>query len=351
MKKSVKITLITVGIILCAIFIVVIGCSIFAHGKNDDSQPTKELSSWMSMIKDETPLKNVAIPGAHDAGTAGISYLAETQDRNTFELLACGTRYLDLRVTKSGDALKIFHGPFKGVTLQEVMSAAVTFLKNNPTETLILDFQHFEGGAQKNVFQTIESYLQTTTEGLDAGLAVTNATHKTDAEFVDALTLGECRGKCLVLWGEDEKDEYCKFNYIFKRNNDAGTMENCSLQSYYESSLNKKSSANYMKNALPHYVDLYKKQNVGLFVLQGQLTDGLFVFGPRFREAQHCDNMNDYVKNLYKSDDIETINIIIRDFVSPSKNALTINLNEAKGIVKPEYAFNFAKTVKDNLKN
>lgn len=349
MKKSVKITLITLGAILCAILIVIAGCAIFAHSKDDGAQPTNELKSWMSYINDDTLLKNVVIPGAHDAGTAGISYLAETQDRQVAELLDCGTRYLDLRVAKAGDQMKIYHGPFKGVTLDEVMTAIQNFLYWNPTEILILDFQHFDGDAEQQTLEKVHEYLGFWLDMVDGEKVIKNNTDKTDVEFIDGLTLGRCRGKCLVMWGGSKADEYSKeTNYVFKRNNDEGTRGGV-LHSYYESALNKKSSANYVENALPHYVDLYKKHNSGLFVLQGQLTDGMLVFGPRFREAQHADNMNKYVENLATSDDLGYINIIIRDFVSPHKNALTLKLNVAKGIVKPDCVETYNKMIRDNL--
>ena len=74
----------------------------------------------------------------------------------------------------------------------------------------------------------------------------------------------------------------------------------------------------------------------GLFVLQGQLTDGALVFGPRYREACHEKNMNAYVYGLAENESLEKINIIIRDFISPSKNAYTLRLNLAKGIVKDD---------------
>jgi len=350
MKKSVKITLITLGAILCAILIVVASCAIFAHSKDDGTQPTAELKGWMSYIRDDVLLKNVVIPGAHDTGTAGISYLAETQDKNIAELLDCGTRYLDLRVAKAGDQLKIYHGPFKGVTLDEVMTAIQNFLYWNPTEMLILDFQHFDGDAEQQTLEKVQQYLGFWLDMKDGEKVVMNDTDKTDVEFADGLTLGQCRGKCLVMWGGSKVDEYVKdTNYVFKRNNDEGTRENSVLHSYYDGALNKKSSSHYVENALPHYLDMYKKQNSGLFVLQGQLTDGLFVFGPRFREAQHVDNMNKYIENLCKSDDLGYINIVIRDFVTPHKNALTLKLNAAKGIVKPDCVETYNKMIEDNL--
>lgn len=333
MSKRKKITLISLSVVLATILCTVGVLIIVANSQNDNSEPTQELSQWMSMIKDETLLKKVVIPGAHDAGTKGLSYLAETQDRDTADMLSCGTRYFDLRVSKTKDGeLKIYHGPFKGVTLDSVLEQIKQFLQANPTEALILDFQHFDGGAEQDTKTKVLALPVVQAQG-------------DFVEFVDNLTVGEIRGKCLILWGDDSADGVT----FLRRNNDEGTIENSALQSYYEGRLNKKSSKNYIKNALPHYIEMYKQQGKGLFVLQGQLTDGLFIFGPRFREATHNKNMNKYVEGLKDSADLDVINIIMRDYVSPHKNCLTLQLNLTKDNVKPEHTTAFQQMIKDNV--
>ena len=334
MSKKRKLSIICLLVVLVLILGAVGVLVLVANSQNDKSQPTKELSQWMSMIKDDALLKNVVIPGAHDAGTKGLPWLAETQDRDTADMLECGTRYLDLRVSKTKDGqLKIYHGPFKGVTLDSVLEDITKFLQENATETLILDFQHFDGEAEQDVKTKVLATLPVVKAEGDF------------VEFVDSLTLGEVRGKCLILWGADSAD-----NEVFlRRNNDAGTLEKCALQSYYEGSLNKKSSKTYVKEALQHYIDLYKQQGQGLFVLQGQLTDGLFVFGPHFREATHNKNMNGYVANLKDSADLEVINIIMRDYVTPHKNCLALQLNLTKGTVKSESTAAFQTMLDENL--
>ncbi len=338
MKKSHKV-LIACGSVLLAFIIVISVCAGIAHSRDDKTLPTPELSCWMGLIKDDTLIKNLVITGAHDAGTCGISYLAETQDRTTKELLDCGTRYLDLRVTEHKGKYQIYHGPFRGVTLDSVLNDVYEFVTKNSSETVILDFQHFDNGASQGAFDIMQKTL--------GKILVSNTTDKTDVEFINRLTLGEMRGKCLVVWG----DEYEKFENsdVFKRNNDDGDRENCVIHSFYQTSLNKKSSKTYIKEALPKYIDMYKEKGNGMFVLQGQLTDGMFIFGPRFREATHCDNMNEYVKNLAKSAELNNVNIIMRDFVSPSKNAITLKLNVTKGLVKDECTEVYAKMIEANL--
>ena len=317
------------------ILIAVVSVIAVANSQNDKSKPTAELSQWMDMIKDDTLLKNVVIPGAHDAGTFGLPYLAETQDRDTAEMLACGIRYLDLRVAKTKDGeLKIYHGPFKGVTLDSVLESISDFITKNPSEALILDFQHFDGDAERDVQSKVSANLPVVTASGDF------------VEFVDNLTLGEIRGKCLVLWGADSAD-----NEVFlRRNNDEGTLPNTALQSYYEGSRNKKSSSVYIDEALPYYIGRYKQDGKGLFVLQGQLTDGLFVFGPHFREATHNANMNAYVESLKTSPDLSIINIIMRDYVTPYKNCLALQLNLTKGIVKADRINAYQLMIDNNLR-
>ena len=323
-------------LVALALIVLVIGSLILvANSQNDGSQPSAELSRWMSMIEDETLLKNVVIPGAHDAGTMGLLWLAETQDLGTADMLACGIRYLDLRVSKTKDGeLKIYHGPFKGVTLDSVLKDVSEFLSKNATEALILDFQHFEGDAEQDVKAKVTAELPVVRADGDY------------VDFVDGLTLGEIRGKCLILWGDDSADG----EVFLRRNNDEGTLGKAALQSYYESARNKKSSSVYVNETLPYYIERYKQNGKGLFVLQGQLTDGLFVFGPHFREATHNKNMNEYVQSLQNSPDLDVINIIMRDYVTPYKNCLALQLNLTKNLVKSDSIAAFQKMIEDNIR-
>ncbi|MDE7373699.1 MAG: phosphatidylinositol-specific phospholipase C domain-containing protein [Clostridia bacterium] len=333
MKLGVKITLIVLGAFLLSIILSFAICEGIATRINDKTKPIAELSAWQAQIKDETLLKNVATPGAHDAGSVGMAWFSETQDRDIAGLLACGTRYLDFRIkVKDGEA-RMFHGPAVSLYLKDMLRDVRDFLVANPSEAVILDFQKFaKDDAKGATLELIDEYL--------ADKLIVNDTEKSDIEFVDTLTLGEARGKCIVFWGVIDGTSLS--DKFFLRNNDKGNrFEGCmaSLQSYYTRSWNwYYSSKDYIKKALPAYIQMYSELNngQGLFVLQGQLTDGALVFGPRYREACHEKNMNAYVYGLAENENLATINIIIRDFISPSKNAYTLRLNLAKGIVKDE---------------
>ena len=148
------------------------------------------------------------------------------------------------------------------------------------------------------------------------------------------------------MWGRETEEILAK-KHVFKRNNDDGTRTDSVIQSYYKTSYNTKSSKQYINTVLPQYIEKYKEIDSGLFVLQGQLTDGMYVRGPKFREATHTDNMNEYVRRLNGSVDFDKINIIMRDFVTPYKNCCAIQLNFPKSNVKTDSHKDFLQMLKD----
>lgn len=325
MSKSYRIRIAIGCAIILVILLTALIMSTYANSNPDNAKPVDALADWMSMINSNTKIKNIAIPGSHDAGSYDMAWFAETQSKTIEDQLLCGTRYFDLRVQKTKDDLVIYHGISKGVSLDEVIKSFKDFLTAHKTETLLLDFQHFKGeGAQEAMLELIE-------EELSGSYVVKNSSSSTsDKDYISNLTLHAARGKCVIFWGSDSSDALDK-QYIFKRNDDLGDRTNSSLHSFYISKLNKKSSANYIANALPTYIDMYNEKGYGLFVLQGQLTDGLYFRGPKFRERTHNDNMNKYLVSLIGSEDLDSINIVMRDFVGCTKNAYCLQLNIAKG--------------------
>lgn len=343
-KRKIAITVLVV--IIAAIVATVVSCIFIANSKNDDSKPTAELADWMSMIDDDALLKKIAIPGAHDAGTKGMPYFAETQDRGIADLLNCGTRYLDLRVSHANGKLLIYHGPSKGVALTSVLDDVKQFLTDHPTETLLLDFQHFEEEnheAQDAVLQLLRDTLWN--DGLL--LPSQGSLQNENSEFMNKVTLKEVRGKAIPFWGTED-------GYFFMRTDDEGFRDYSSLHSFYYGALHKKDSKTFIKTALPQYLEKWRTEdwqsNEGLFVLQGQLTDGLYVFGPRFREATHTKNMDAFVEKLSSTNYLDIVNIVMRDFVTPHKNCVTLKLNVDKQLVKADMRATYDKMLTDNMK-
>jgi len=334
MSKKAKIAVITIVSIVLAIGVVVGGMAGSAQRAIDDGARTTFLSNWMSFAKDDTLLTQTVIPGAHDAGTAGMMWAAETQDKSIGEMLECGTRYFDIRVKKDGDKLVIFHGPIKGVEFAPIVDDIAAFLSANPSEVLLLDFQHFEG---EGVMEAVDAIL---CDKLGENI-IRNNMDTDDLTFVKSLTLGSARGKALIFWGNYfNQGSVCSYasecDYLFQRNNDGGTREGSVLQSYYARKLNTKSSKKYISEAIPEYVKQYMASDGGFFVMQCQLTDPIFIAGPKFLEGTHAKNASNFVKNLANEDYFDCVNIIMRDYLGADKCKEIIALNLAKGNIKDE---------------
>ncbi len=285
----------------------------------------KALSSWMSMIADETPLNKVAIPGSHDAGTEGILWPGETQTYTIGEQLVSGCRYFDIRVNNKNGELVIFHSVLNGGPFADALADIKDFISEHPTETLLLDFQHFKGGSQQAVYDLLLSEL-----GAE-DLLVKNDTALSDLQFIRGLTMGDARGKCIIFWGDRSADNS---EYLFLRNDDECTQSGMCLDSYYIGKYHKAGSQSLIEDAYPVYFDKLAQrqaaQEDGIFVLQGQLTDGMMVFGPWSLERKHNPIISEYIRNLKDSDKLESINVVLRDFITPEKCTDIINLNYTK---------------------
>jgi hypothetical protein len=139
---------------------------------------TSHRASWMECItaKDpgfaNTPLSDVAIPGAHDSGTFNLdetdfdtqsnsdctSYIpvfssvpalvkqwSEAQNIDYNRQLNDGVRYFDVRVAYTGNeqqGWRIVHTQFSNDPLQTDMATIASWAKAHPAEVVIVDVQH-----------------------------------------------------------------------------------------------------------------------------------------------------------------------------------------------------------------
>lgn len=149
--------------------------SIFFNAGDVVSQPT-----WMSdnaSILGPKRLNEIALPGAHDAGTFSIapakrtdillgkgdglsspdnrrskqllsmsglfSKWAKTQERTTAEMLTDGIRYLDIRVcVNEKGQLMTCHGLY-GASVESILDDVKAFTEKYPRELILLGFNHF----------------------------------------------------------------------------------------------------------------------------------------------------------------------------------------------------------------
>lgn len=325
MKKSLKIVLITVGVL--AAFVL----ALYINGtcRYKDQYADASFSCWMAEIPDDTLLREIALPGSHDAGTYGMPWLGRTQNYSIGTQLSFGARYFDIRVNKTDSGYPIYHSFMNGTDFSEVLAEIKAFIKANPSEVLLLDFQHFKGGSKEDVFRFLTDELAA------EGLLLGNTSGKTDVEFIHSLTLGEARGKCIAFFGETDEDFS---EMVFLRNDDECTKKNMAMDSYYLGSCHKGGFDKLTGEAHPIYFNTMKEKQAagvnGIFVLQAQLTDGKLIFGPWSAERGQEKQMAEYVKALKDSPYLRDINVVMRDFLTPEKCRDIIELNRAKGIAR-----------------
>lgn len=339
-QQKKKIALITVGCFfgLIAVLVVILAPIIAVGNKvivKDTVQPDVYLTEWMSYIYDDAPVTDIAIPGSHDSGCIEMPYYGATQDLTFAEQLDRGVRYFDIRVNDDGGDLVIFHSIVNGVSYESVLKDIDEFMDAHPSEFLVLDFSHFKNDSEAKVFALLDEMV--------SAEKVVNDSNIPDTTFLDNLTLKEARGK-LIVFINPEKTDYSDRDYFFYKNGDkvggdADTIY-ASLVSPYKKFWNGKSAEKFTDDILYRYINTFKDIDRGFFVLQCQLTDTALVFGPRYREGKLIDLANDFVEGLYDDEEnLPYINIIMRDFVTCEKSALTIRLNFAKGYASADSEF------------
>ena len=210
-REKGKIALIVIGSFfgLIALLTVILAPIIVEGNKvitRDSAEPNDALTEWMSYISDDAPVTRLAIPGSHDSGCSGMPWYAETQDLNFAVQLARGVGYFDIRVNKKGGDLVIFHGPVNGTDYVELLYQIDGFMDAHPSEFLILDFSHFKNDSESEVFRLFDEIV--------SAERVVNDTCMTDSEYLDSLTLGDVRGKC-VVFVDPEETEFCCRDYLF----------------------------------------------------------------------------------------------------------------------------------------
>jgi hypothetical protein len=151
----------------------------------------------MEVLKDR-PLRELVIPGSHDAGTFVMenridNNSSKCQEISILEQLKAGSRYLDLRAWKAKDGLYwMYHGAaWTHVKLVDVLTDIKTFLDQSTGEiviaTLLIDDKTKEDAGWEWACQQVNAYMATPPD-------------VKGKSFAD-VTLGELRsaGKRLVL--------------------------------------------------------------------------------------------------------------------------------------------------------
>lgn len=186
---------------------------LFSEGYQDTIAIPYDLSTpitdWLSMVKDDTKVCKLSIPGTHDTMTGMgfyqpvLKYVFNTtaisQVSTLEEQMACGLRFFDIRPVVSIDTLatdpaekqilRLSHGISEiDVTFEETIDQLQRYLKDHPSEFFIAKLQADNGMENQNNWTVLLSKVLSKQKY--QGLFVEN--------WRPDITVGEMRGK--ILW-------------------------------------------------------------------------------------------------------------------------------------------------------
>ena len=266
-------------------------------------------------------------------------FLGETQSLSFGDQMRSEARYFDVRIRRTGEGeLRFYHGILTSENgYGDFLSDTVRFLEENPTEFLILDYQHRDPAGDREFDNTLFSMLLDAL-GEDRILCVPDG--MSDLDYVDSLTLGEARGKVLVTFGADARST--DYDFVMVRDSDGGTRAGSVLHSPYDEG-NDVQSEEYVNRVFGEYIAQYSAYGGGICVLQTQLlagNDNGFV--PQSMEEIHDPNVTAWIKSCKDDPDLlGDLNIIMRDYLTPRKCIDIIELNKYKNFVAEEHASAF----------
>ncbi|MBQ8414533.1 MAG: phosphatidylinositol-specific phospholipase C domain-containing protein [Clostridia bacterium] len=147
-------------------------------------------SQWMSELDDDRGVNTLFIPGTHDSGaTHSIADLSgKCQSLSIKEQLKLGVRFFDLRLQLKNNRLVVVHSFVDQATdFEDVLSCMIDFLKENPSEFLLVSFKEDNdpSGSDIDFTDKLEEMLK----------AESLVSRETDLP----ATVGEARGKLHVI--------------------------------------------------------------------------------------------------------------------------------------------------------
>ena len=167
------------------------------------------ITDWLGMVKDDTKVCKLSIPGTHDTMTGMgfyqpvLKYVFNTtaisQVSTLEEQMACGLRFFDIRPAVSIDTLatdpaekqilRLSHGISEiDVTFEETIDLLQRYLKDHPSEFFIAKLQADNGMENQSNWAVLLNKVL--------------SKQKYDGLFVEDwrpdITVGEMRGK--ILW-------------------------------------------------------------------------------------------------------------------------------------------------------
>ena len=159
-------------------------------GALNDRYSGSKYANWLSQIGDHTLLRDIDLPGSHNAvATRSIADLSgQCQTLSIKDQLNLGVRFLDVRLKEENNSLKGFHSFIdQKINFNSINKTVTSFLKKNPSEFIIMSIKE-ETASSKSDLPFEEALIQSL---------------ESDIYLKDQRTiptyLEEVRGKVLIL--------------------------------------------------------------------------------------------------------------------------------------------------------
>lgn len=291
-------------------------------------------TNWMSYISDDVKLTNLVIPGAHNAGSYGMSKMAECQKDNLFVQFEHGIRQFCLRLnTDRKGNIVLAHGITKGDLFENALKDIKKALEMYPDEFILFDVREYYPQKFGPITLTYKADKDKVDSLLKKYLDPENNAFY-DFEHISDVTVGDIRksGKRFILINENEDYKFSK---------------SCEQILPWEKDVNGAKAEKFANETL-RFFDDYKSD--GLYWFQTQQTPNL---GTEIGVTNPKKLDDDLVKYFHIMIDgiastpryLERANIIAGDFMTRdySKCRQILKLNLLKGNVKPELEKEYEK--------
>ena len=159
-------------------------------GALNDRTSSKKYAEWLKEIDDNTPLRDVDLPGSHDTmALYSIGDLAgQCQTLSLNDQLNLGVRFLDIRLKEDHNSLKAVHGFIdQKATFKDVDKVVASFLEKHPSEFIIMSIKEEAEPSNSDI-----SFEQALIKYLDNPIYL-------KAQTTLPTYVNEIRGKVLLL--------------------------------------------------------------------------------------------------------------------------------------------------------
>ncbi|KAL1890664.1 hypothetical protein Cpir12675_005299 [Ceratocystis pirilliformis] len=167
--------------------------------------------AWMSTVRDDVLLSQLSIPGTHNSMTDRIGKIELQSQKSPLNVqLHSGIRYFDISGRIVNNDLQVYHRDTPtGYNFGDVFSTIFGFLDANPREVVILRIQKEYFYDRTSAFsQVLNKYL---TPGTLLGNAAANRVYVPSGDKARIPTLGELRGRLVILQDFKKKDSFRYF--------------------------------------------------------------------------------------------------------------------------------------------